>query len=78
MASAAFSGCLKKLKDIVKQINEDAERMEEQFVILSEQKAKEEREKADQERDAQSNWRKKREDDEMSTQLPVRHCVFFS
>ena len=74
VASAAFSNCSRKLKDIIDQMNKDAVKMEAQFMILAEKKAKEEREKADQERDAQSDWRKKHEDDEMSMRLYV-FCI---
>jgi hypothetical protein len=75
VASAAFSGCLKKLKDIITEIDNDAEQMEAQFMVLAEKKHKEEREKAAQARGAQSDWRKKQEDDEMSA-LPYPSFFF--
>jgi hypothetical protein len=62
------------LNAIIEEMKSDAEKMEEQANIIAQRKEKEEREKADRERDAQSGWRKKEEEEQMSMQSPALCC----
>lgn len=65
VASAAFSSCSRKLGDIVKQMEDDAKKMEEWAGILEKKKAKDEWEKMNQDRNSQWDWRKQQDDERM-------------
>lgn len=55
-------------------MREDADEIEKEASLLSQKRAKEDQQKADQEREAQSGWRKKQEEEQMSKR-PSTSCL---